>query len=256
MRWKIANSFMPHLLTKKDFWQGWFNLGAHVAGIAFLIAAVIGFFLLRNEIARSLIIGLAISYFIFGLAFSYHVHTHDYYHIQLFPIIGICAAACLSSIAHDLRMSSGKLWLVPVILSLSITLYFSFRTVRDSLYQDRMEDPELARKIGEVIAHSPNTVFVSRYYGLPLEYYGEFGGAPWPVRIEEPFFRRPDARELSVQERIDALGFEPEYFVITNFDLFQRKHQDLQTYLEHACSERLQTADYLIYSHCQTLSKN
>jgi hypothetical protein len=119
-----------------------------------------------------------------------------------------------------------------------------------------MEDPKLAWQIGESIAHSPNTVFVSRYYGLPLEYYGEFGGVPWPVRIEDPFYRRPDARELSVQERIDELGFKPDYFVITHFDLYQRKHQDLETYLERACSTRLETTDYLIYSHCQTLSKH
>jgi 4-amino-4-deoxy-L-arabinose transferase-like glycosyltransferase len=256
MRWKIASSFMPHLLFKMDFWQEWFELGAHVVGIAFLIAGVIGFFLLRNKLARSLIIGLAISYLIFGLAFSYHIHTHGYYHIQLFPIVGICAGACLSSIAYTLRKVSGKLWLVPVILSLSITLYYAHRIVKNSLYQGRMEDPRLARQIGETIAHSPNTVFVSRYYGIPLQYYGEFGGAPWPVRIEDPFYRRPDARELSVQERIDALSFKPEYFVITDFDLFRRKHQDLQTYLETVCSAPLQTTGYLIYRDCQALSKN
>ena len=254
MRWKVSTSFMPHLLTKRDFWLRWFELGAHAAGIAFLIAAIIGFFLLRNQIARSLIIGLAISYFIFGLAFTYHIHTHPYYHIQLFPIVGICAGACLRSISHTLRNPSGKLWLVPVILSLSIALYFSYRTVRNSLYQGRMEDPKLAWQIGESIAHSPNTVFVSRYYGLPLEYYGEFGGAPWPVRIEDPFYRQPGAHELSVQERIDELGFKPDYFVITHFDLYQRKHQDLETYLERACFTRLETTDYLIFSHCQTLS--
>src|SRR5688500_7033380 len=46
MRWKVSTSFMPHLLTKGDFWLGWFQLGTNVAGAAFLIAAVIGFFLL------------------------------------------------------------------------------------------------------------------------------------------------------------------------------------------------------------------
>jgi hypothetical protein len=97
---------------------------------------------------------------------------------------------------------------------------------------------------------------VSRHYGIPLEYYGEFGGAPWPVRIEDPFYRQPGAHERSVQERIDQLGFKPDYFVITYFDLYQRKHQDLETYLESACSARLETADYLTYSDCQTLSKH
>jgi hypothetical protein len=138
-----------------------------------------------------------------------------------------------------------------------MSLYFAYRTERASLYQVRVEpDSSTAWKIGEIIGHSPHSVFVARHYGLPLEYYGEFGGAPWPVRIEDPFYRQPGAPERSVQERIDELGFKPEYFVITYFGLYQRKHQDLEIYLESACSTRLQTTDYLIFSHCQTLSKH
>jgi hypothetical protein len=94
---------------------------------------------------------------------------------------------------------------------------------------------------------------VSFYYGLPLEYYGEFGGAPWPVRIEDEFYRRPGEMELSVQERIAGLGFEPEYFVITHFDLFHRHHQDLQAYLGENCEVLAQTENYLIYNSCRHL---
>lgn len=255
MRWKVSTSFLPHLLTKRDFWLGWFQLGINVAGAAFLIAALIGFFLLPKRTARSLMIGLAISYFIFGVAFTYHIHTHPYYHIQIFPIIAICVAACLAGIVRSLQNSPGKVWPPLIILSLSISLYFAYRTERASIYQVRVEpDPKTAWKIGEIIGHSPHTVFVSRHYGLPLEYYGEFGGAPWPVGIEDPFYRQPGAHERSVQERIDELGFRPEYFVITHFDLYQRKHQDLESYLESTCFTRLETPDYLIFSHCQTLS--
>lgn len=256
MRWKVSTSFLPDLLTKRDFWLGWFQLGTNVVGAAFLIAAIIGFFLLPNRTARSLMIGLAISYPVFGVAFTYHIHTHPYYHIQLFPVIAICAATCLASIVNTLRNSSGKLWPVPILLSVFISLYFAYRTERDSLYQVRMDDPGTARRIGEIIGHSPHTVFVSRHYGVPLEYYGELGGAPWPVRIEDPFYRQPGAREQSVQERIDELGFKPDYFVITHFDLYQRKHQDLETYLKSRCSARLETTDYLIYSECQTFSEH
>lgn len=250
MRWKVSNSFMPHLLTKRDFWQGWFELGAYVAGIPFLVAALIGFFLIQNRFARFLMIGLAISYLVFGVLFTYHIHTHGYYHIQLFPVIGICASICLVSITNTLKNSSGKLWLIPVILSLLIAFYFSYRSVRDRLFQFRMEDPGTAWKIGETIAHSPKVVVVARYYGLPLAYYGEFGGGPWPVAIEDAFYRRDDAHELSVQERMDHLGFTPEYFVITDFDLYEGIHQDLQIYLENACSFRVRTTDYLIYGRC------
>ncbi len=92
------------------------------------------------------------------------------------------------------------------------------------------------------------------YYGIPLVYYGEFGGAAWPVRIEDEFYRRPGEKELSVEDRIAGLGFEPEYFVITHFDLFERKHQDLQAYLIDNCLPLKATEAYLIYANCELIS--
>ena len=91
---------------------------------------------------------------------------------------------------------------------------------------------------------------------MPLEYYGEFGGAPWPVRIEDEFYRQPGAQELTVQQRIDALGFTPEYFVITNFQLFFRQHQDLQAYLAKNCSMYVHEAAYWIYGSCSYVASH
>ena len=252
MRWKISTSFMPYLLVKKDFWLGWFELGLEVAGYTAVLAAIIGFFFLRNKMAQYLVAGLAIGYVSFGVAFTYHTHTHPYYHIQLFPGIALCVAALLVSIIQALRKRQGRVWLVPALAVVLIALYFGYRQVQDSMYQYNIEDPTVAREIGEIVHHSPHTVYVARYYGLPLEYYGEFGGAPWPVRIEDAFYRRPGEQELSVKERIDSFGFTPDYYVITNFDLYNRKHQDLKAYLEQSCTLLADQERYFIYSSCKT----
>ena len=113
------------------------------------------------------------------------------------------------------------------------------------------ENPNLAAEIGDAVNHSANTVLVAYHYGLPLMYYGQISGLPWPVSIDDPFYRRPDEKELSVQQRMDGLGFTPEYFIITNFDLYQRKHQDLKGYLEAYCNVHVQTNQYLVYGTCQ-----
>lgn len=251
MRWKISTSFMSYLLVKKDFWLGWFELGLEVAGYTAVLAAVIGFFFLRNKMAQYLVAGLAVGYVIFGIAFTYHTHTHPYYHVQLFPIIALCIAALLVTIIQSLRKLNERVWLIPASAVLLIVFYFTYQQVHDNLYRYHMEDPAVAAEIGEIVHHSPHTVYVARYYGLPLAYYGEFGGAPWPVRIEEAFYRRPGEQELSVKERIDGLGFIPEYYVITNFDLYNRKHQDLKTYLEQDCLLLAHKDQYLIYSSCK-----
>jgi hypothetical protein len=252
MRWKISSSFMPFLLTKKDFWLGWFELIVDVAEFTPLLLAMAGFFLLRNAKVRYLIIGLAVAFVLFSVAFTYHIHTHPYYHIQLFPIIGLCIAPTVMIIIKSLLQAMQKYWWVPVLGAFLISLFIVHREVRGSLYHERLENLAVAQEIGEIVHHSPHTVYVSFYYGVPLVYNGEFGGAPWPVKIEEEFYRRPGERELSVQERLDGLGFTPDYFVITNFDLYNYIHQDLRVYLEDNCSMLKETGAYLIYNTCGT----
>ena len=247
-------SFRPYLLTRLAFWTGWFNNALQVIGLPFFLLAILGYFFLHNTTARYLAIGLAVGYFIFGLFFTFHTHTHPYYQIQIFPLICICIAPILFEITVSVKKSAGSYWWVPLSIILLIAIYSSWKDVRSTLYTPIYEDPSLAWRIGEEVGHSPHTVFVAYHYGMPLEYYGEFTGAPWPVSIDDLFYRRPDARELSVQERIAGLGFEPEYFVITHFDLFHRHHQDLKTYLEESCTNIAQTDQYLIYGSCRILS--
>ena len=253
MRWKVSTSFMPYLLVKKDFWLGWFSNIVDVAEFMPLFLAILGFFLLRNRKVQFLTVGLVISFVVFSVAFTYHIHTHPYYHIQLFPIVGLCLAPVIVSVVQSLRQAIGKFWWMPVVGAFLFATYVGYREVRNSLYQTRLENPAVAREIGKIVQHSSRTVYVAFYYGIPLEYYGEFGGAPWPVAIEDEFYRHQGEQELSVQERIDQLGFVPEYYVITHFDLYNRKHQDLQAYLENNCFVLKETDAFRIYAKCETV---
>lgn len=250
MRWKVATSFMPYLLIKKDFWLGWLDLVLNVAEFAPLLLAIVGFFLLRNTKVQYWMVGLAVAFVLFSVAFTYHIHTHPYYHIQLLPIVGLCMAPTVVLIVKALIKAAEKYWWIPVMGVFALSIFSAYREFRATLYRDRMEDPKVAWEIGEAVHHSPRTVDISFYYGVPLLYNGQFGGAPWPVKIEDAFYRRPGETERSVQQRLDALGFQPEYFVITNFDLYHRKHQDLQQYLEQECILLAQTDQYMIYSSC------
>jgi hypothetical protein len=112
------------------------------------------------------------------------------------------------------------------------------------------ESPTVAAEIGERVNHSDRVVFLSPFYGLPLQYLGEFTGAYWPRRIEYWLYRRKGARELSVSERLAALGFEPEYFVITHFREYANHHDDLRTFLEQRCEALAVTDAYRIYGRC------
>ena len=105
----------------------------------------------------------------------------------------------------------------------------------------------MARQVGEVVHHSDRVVWVARHYGQPLEYYGEISGMPWPKAIEYWLYQRPGERALSIQERLDDLGFAPEYFVITDFAELDRRHADFKAFLAENCPVVAETPGYLVY---------
>jgi hypothetical protein len=252
MRWKVNDSFRPFLFVRRQFWTGWMALAVSVIGQGALITGLLGFALLRDGAARAVISALVVGYVLFGLTFTYHIHTHPYYHIQLIPIIAICMAPVFRLVGQALEQLRSRWWLVPVLSAFLLTLYLGHKTIQTTLSSATVEDPVVARQVGQLVQHSPRTVFVARHYGFPLQYMGEFTGTAWPVRIEDAFYRWPGEQERTVEERIAALDFTPEYYVITAIDQMQRRHQDLLDYLVAHCITLSQTERYWIYYQCQT----
>lgn len=249
LRWKVETSFRPDLFWYREFWTGWLELAVNSAGYSTLIGAAIGLPLLGSRPARAMVMGLGAGYGVFSLVFTMHSHTHGYYHAQLIPITAIAAGAVITLIADRLRQVSTRwYWCLPILGVLVLSLYFSLSQVKSSLGHQVFEDPATARQIGQIVHHSSKVVYLSRYYGMPLQYYGEFSGAYWFRPVTYYLYRRPQDRELTIRERLDRLNFSPEYFVITDFKEFDNHHADLKEYLARNCGLIAQTDRYLIYA--------
>lgn len=249
--WKLTSSFRFYLWFHAEYWGGWLELAVIAATAPFLIAAAIGVFFLRQGLPRSIVIGMTLGYVVFCLAFTMHIHTHDYYHAQLIPLVAI-AFSPLAAAAMRWVLRSSATWkkAAAVLVMIFIALVWA-RDVHRGLNRAGFEPPAVAREIGALVNHSDRVVYLSRYYGLPLQYYGEFTGGYWPRSITYWLYRTKGEQELSIAERLDELGFEPEYFVITFFKEYEKNHKDLANYLEHHCSLMARTDLYLIYWRCR-----
>lgn len=254
LRWKVETSFRPHLLLHREFWKEWLGLGVKAVGYTALLGALVGVPMLRKGLSRSLVIGLGVGYVVFGLVFTMHIHTHGYYHAQLIPIVAISFGPVVTLVINHLRQVCTKwYWWMPVIGALLLVMLFNIREVRGRLGSQVLESEETAREIGEIVNHSSNTVYLAYHYGLPLQYYGELSGAYWPRRITYWLYRRPGERELSIEERLSALDFAPDYFIITNFKEFNGHHTDLKEFLaNNNCPLVAESDQYLIYKVCTT----
>jgi hypothetical protein len=251
LSWKIETSFRPWLLSYKEFWMGWLDLAIGGVGYTALIAGLLGVPLLRRGLSRALIVGMGVGYVVFGLVFTMHIHTHGYYQAQLIPIVAISMGPLVSLIAKHLEQTLKKwYWWLPVMGVFALIIYSGIREVRSQIGNHVFESEQTARQIGQIVNHSSQTVLLAYKYGLPLQYYGEFAGAYWPERIETWLNRQLSERELSVEERLDNLGFNPEYFVITDFNRFNKYHSDLEEFLINTCVLLDHSDEYLIYENC------
>jgi 4-amino-4-deoxy-L-arabinose transferase-like glycosyltransferase len=253
LRWKVETSFRPYLLFHREFWIGWLDGVLEVIGTTALIVALIGLPALRRGLSRALVVGLGIGYAAFGLLFTMHIHTHGYYHAQLIPVIAMPLGAMIALTVNWLKAACVKwYWWLPAVGALALVMFSDLREVRGHLGKQVFESAEVAKEIGSFVRHSSRIVFLARYYGLPLQYNGELIGHYWPRSISYWLYRRPDQQNRSVENRLQALGFTPEYFVITDFNEYNKHHTDLKEYLTQSCSVLAETPQYLIYYSCKS----
>jgi hypothetical protein len=103
------------------------------------------------------------------------------------------------------------LWLYGVLA------IFILMGVRQVVQQGRQtavfESPALAQEIGQLVNHSTATVYLSPFYGRPLEYFGQLSGAYWPrptsYGIYNPHLSDGRLTNVSIEERLAALNFTP-----------------------------------------------
>ena len=270
----FQTSFLPYLYFQPDFWKRWFLTAIDAVGFMPVAAALLGLAILRDGWARALVIGLGIGYIGFGLVYTYPIGISSHYHLQLIVIVALSLGPMVSLFTHYFEKLPtywyGWLSVAGVILLVGL---FSIRSIRGELASPRqIESKEIAEDIGKIVDHSDQVLYVATYYGLPLQYYAELSGTYWPRRfvnwdwvkdryhgtvnqtetqglqkITNWIFRQTDGRELSIAERFAVLDMSPEYFIITDFEDFNRNHRDLKEFLESSCTLVAISDQYLIY---------
>ena len=252
--WKLTTSSCSNPLGHLEFWGGWGVLVLVVVGAVPLVIAACGVLLLRAGLARSVVVGLGLGYLGFGLLFTMHIHTHEYYSAQLIPMVAIAGSPAAVLLAQRCVAARGRALKVVALavagaatgVGIAFELYQAFQRPHN-------EPPAVAREIGEIVGHSTKVVFLAPYYGVSLrQYLGELTGAYWPRPITYWLYRTKGERLWnsalrSVWRRfLSSLSFlslpiSPNSGAIIRIWL---------PYLQSRCQPKAQTRDYLIYGTC------
>lgn len=243
-------SFLPQLLFRPFFWRGWLGNIDAVVGLGTVGVALVSLFLIRSRFARIVMISLWAGYGAFCLAFTYHIATHDYYHLQLVPIVAISigpmAAVVIKNILklHETWYSRAAV----TVLGAAAIVLLSVKAEAMTRMPDADRKIQTAVEIGQRIGHSTNTIHLSADYGLPLEYHGKFSGRPWPLISDLEWERLAGNPPLSAQDRFETwfASESPEYFVVADLREYEAQ-SDLKNFLSANFLVMAHSDDYLIF---------
>jgi 4-amino-4-deoxy-L-arabinose transferase-like glycosyltransferase len=247
---EAEKTLVPRLLLTSFFWQNLFkNIGA-VVGFGAFTLALVGVLLFREGLPRALIIGLWVGYGIFCVAVDYNVATHDYYQLQLIPIVALSLGPLAAIIMQRLSsVCTQWRWRLAISAIVFLAVLLSAAAARPRLVSpgsQRLVNAE--EQIGKQVDHNTDTVFLASDYGVSLEYHGLMSGYPWPLESDLEWERLTGSPSPNANARFNTwfASRSPQYFIILDMQEFDQQ-PDLKAFLSERFPVLAQTDDYLIF---------
>ena len=246
---EAQKTLLPQLWISPFFWRGWLaNIGSTIGFIPF-IGALLGVLMFRQGMPRALMVGLWIGYMVFGLVLNYNLATHDYYQLQLVPIVGLSLGPIVALVMNHLNQIHHQLpWRIAAWGILCVALLLTLADARSRLTNpDAERKVQIEQEIGAQVKHSTKTIFLSGDYGVPLEYHGLMSGSPWPLASDLEWEQLAGKPALGAEERFNAWFSQdsPEFFIVEDLQEFGQQ-PDLKRFLSRF-SIVSENDDYLIF---------
>jgi hypothetical protein len=232
----------PQLIATAFFWEGLARMASRVETLPLLGLTVVAAITGTNRLARWLLAALLAGYLAFAMVFTYHVPTHDYYHLPYIAVVAIGTAVLLARFGP--RISD------MVVYGLcAATAIGGSMVAWPRLHEANAGEFErIYEEIGELTAHDTRALFLDTEYGYALMYHGQISGDSWPNRDDlaaEAIDGRP-AVDAETRYLRDYGEWGPRYFVITDLGALEAS-PDLQNMLERRATAVRITDRYRVY---------
>jgi hypothetical protein len=172
----------PGLLVNPVSYIDWVSEINQVVGFPAFLVALLGTFLLTSRRARSLMVGLWIGYFAFGMVFIYFTTSHDYYNLPLIPIVAVGLAAAAQVMIERLRAMWKGPW--PYVVAIVLVVAWAGQqayTVRSTLRSvDYRPEAAFWEKLGNELRNY-SVVGITPDYNGRIQYWGWDNIEYWPT---------------------------------------------------------------------------
>ncbi|HYE88631.1 MAG TPA: glycosyltransferase family 39 protein [Vicinamibacterales bacterium] len=231
--------FEPHLILTSFFWGGLANMIATVQTLPLFIVALLAMFFARDRVSRRVLAALFAGYVAFAIVFTYHMPTHDYYHLPYLAVTALGVSILIARWHHRL--------VVTAVTSLTVTLGTIQAWPRLHV-DDAANYQRVYEEIGELAQHDIKALFLDAEYGFAMMYHGQISGDSWPNQ-DDLLAEAIDGRAAVDAETRFVRDYEewgPRYFIVTDLASFNAS-PDLQALLDRRAAPVRITDRYRIY---------
>jgi hypothetical protein len=234
--------FEPHLITTPFFRDGLIRMVSRVETIPLFLLAVLAAFIARDRVTRSVLAALFAGYAMFAVVFTYHMPTHDYYHLPYIAVTALGIAALFALVESRLPSVAAPIVCVIIAATGSILAWPRLHTDDAAMFAQIYEE------IGALVEHDTKALFLDTEYGFAMMYHAEISGDSWPNQDDlaaEAIDGRPVV-DADVRFERDYAAWGPNYFIVTDLGSLAAE-KDLQAMLEKRATPVRLSDRYRVY---------
>ncbi len=214
--------FFPQLWIDPAWYIRWLRVVTRAVDFELLLAALVGALLVRRKEYRAMLLAMWVGYLAYGLTLPYHISTHDYYHLPLYPVVALGLAAVVNVVLRQVR---GPAWLTtPLVVGvLLLGTALPAWDVRSALKRDDYHaEVQFWQDLGETLEHGTPVVGLVTDYGYRLSYWGWVIPTNWMVSGDFSL-REMAGQTFGPQAMFDELTAGKSFFVVTLFDEYEQQ---------------------------------
>jgi hypothetical protein len=169
-----------HLLREPWFYIRWWEHLNALVGLSNILIGLAGALIAPTK-GRSMLLGLWGGYALYGLAFPFQIHTHDYYNLILVAIVALALAPVAERYFDGLR-GQKIIWKALLIGVMSIGLFLTAWQIRMQLAVSENRTNWAAwQRIGRELPKDEKMVGLTHDYGLLVQYFAGISIVNWPT---------------------------------------------------------------------------
>jgi hypothetical protein len=214
---QVGAKMLPQLWWTTDFYIGWAKGIYGVVGIVPALGALAGYVLTP----RLRIWGLALAFgeLGFGLAFTWHTMTHEYYQVPAMTIVALGLSGLGQWLAANVRLSLLRRG-APIGAALVVAVALTYVVAPHGYLGSspgREADRSQLEMVGQTAGAGNWVLAYTDGYGKALSFYGRVLVDAWPTSNDEEYLAEIGEKAQTTEQRLAGYiaSHNPHYFAVT-----------------------------------------